>query len=1802
MALNPILFTEKIIDSFLKYQLTAYPFEDNRLNRQMKELLRTALARRSPLLKGPYVSLSQSFKQGCAVSQLVQDEILHPHLRQIAPHPQVYGHQERAIRAIISGKTTLVSTGTGSGKSECFLYPAISKALELKDAGAPAGISTVIIYPMNALAEDQLGRLRGLLAGSGISFGMYVGKTPEHESDVTGLRMKAQSSRADYLHKVEEFRNEKRSDTVHPIEEVCSREAMRTDGKQPRILLTNVKQLELLLTRGTDAELFSNATLDYLVFDEAHTFSGIIGAESACLIRRLKAFCGTPDHTVCVATSATIVDKDDPDAAQNFAARFFGDKAERVACVTEEYQDDAWHPENPVPPEPANIDDLLTRVLTDIEKENNAAAMSNIYRELCGGVLELPDWKSSLNSALLKNPIAHAISEILKTPQPLEELAQKTGFRLGGRNVSEAELIIYLVLGAAAVRENRAVFRPVVHAFVRGIPGAVVTFPIENNEPKLWLSGEDEQDACGDNYFRLCVYTCSTCGQHYFIHSLQDFEYSGNEPGGGNITEEEGRYWEPLDLSNDGTRAIFLDKVLYQNEDDDDNPDERKLSVVYLCRHCGALHNKEEGRCRHCARVSPLVKLYAVKPSARQAGYLSSCVSCGAIGRSMGSRFREPIREVRAVNVADVHVLAQDIIHNADRKRLLLFTDSRQDAAFQSGWMKDHARRFRLRAMMSDILRKAGSLSVGDMVFNLGEAFAKDDGLSRALLPEVWARANKESAPAAHESERKQYLTIQVVREITLSSKQRIGLEPWGRMKISYDDLNESTPFVQTLAQRTGLSPDDVLIGVQNILDHLRRQRMVYEQEFNLNNKAFEDGHAYIQNGYMPKPPMPKGVKFSREGSDKPSQVVPFFGPRENMIKQTIRKWGVSDEQMESFIRILWDGLCETKMLVPVTLIGWHDRPLPDCSGVYQLDLNCLLLNRNTGYYKCNHCSRRTLRKTPNNKCMAWRCDGELKYFAEPPDSYDLQILDNNYSLMRPEEHTAMVPQAKREGIEKMFKSDKESMINTLVCTPTLELGVDIGGLDCTLMRNVPPLPANYWQRAGRAGRRNRMAVNVTYCRSLSYDKAYYDNPLLMLEGKVDPPAFNLRNSILIAKHVHAAILTRFNQLSSSGSPLSEPERQEIYEMRRAVFPSTITSYLFDEDGKIYDRHFDTSRFRVMIKKHINDLQKYIAHIFNVSWPEEDTDAVTEQALTKMIIDSPDALEIVSKRLYRRLHWAHDEVTRLNIKRRKSGSLEDEDNAHFKRCDALIKKFKGQLRQRKADSGIDEITTYNVLAVEGFLPGYGLDSGSVKATGEMPFNAGGGILELPRPTAMALREYVPGNLIYANGQKFVPKQYLIETGMDISETPCFGVDREREAIVDIAPGSDAASLDMLVVQTIPICDVELAHQTQISDEEENRWQMPVMIYAQEKPRHNGGSFFDWGGKGLQFRHGVHFRMINAGTPAAPQTDRLGYPICTICGQSISPLSSATAIDTFRKNHEERCGKIPIDIGFYADIVADCMMMPDCENRKEAYSVLEALRTGAAHVLDMHIDDLQILVIGHTDDDKVDAYLWDPMPGGSGLLKQIINNFAEVIEKTLSLIKDCSGACQTACVNCLQTYRNSFYHKQLDRHEAIRILEERKEKLEFQHAIPAIGSVAGSSAAIGAQPVNGAEQKLKQLLEKAGFFNGEWQQQIKFKEKINSPFGGTTPDIFYPKQDPDDDEKGLCIYLDGMSSGIHGNPEAQVRDRTIREHLRSENYVVISIPAFELTDKGAMVVHFKRIAKFLSGRDFANRISSAEWFE
>ena len=223
---------------------------------------------------------------------------------------------------------------------------------------------------------------------------------------------------------------------------------------------------------------------------------------------------------------------------------------------------------------------------------------------------------------------------------------------------------------------------------------------------------------------------------------------------------------------------------------------------------------------------------------------------------------------------------------------------------------------------------------------------------------------------------------------------------------------------------------------------------------------------------------------------------------------------------------------------------------------------------------------------------------------------------------------------------------------------------------------------------------------------------------------------------------------------------------------------------------------------------------------------------------------------------------------------------------------------------------------------------------------------------------------------------------------------------------------------------------------------------------------------------------------------------------------------------------------------------------------------------------------------------MDVLLYDPMPGGSGLLEQMAERWPEVVAGARAIAEGCPADCATACVDCLYTFRNAFYHQHLNRHTAADRLRGWGDSLAFSHDIPPRLPATEE----GAPPVNEAEATIRALLERAGFPPpiGHWCIPLGL------PLGSTTPDFFY--EDPNDRLEGVCIYLDGMSGHIHGNPATQRRDREIREELRNRGYEVFEIPFGHLSDRGALVRHFYRLGRIMLGKEEAGRLRDQPlWF-
>ena len=550
------------------------------------------------------------------------------------------------------------------------------------------------------------------------------------------------------------------------------------------------------------------------------------------------------------------------------------------------------------------------------------------------------------------------------------------------------------------------------------------------------------------------------------------------------------------------------------------------------------------------------------------------------------------------------------------------------------------------------------------------------------------------------------------------------------------------------------------------------------------------------------------------------------------------------------------------------------------------------------------------------------------------------------------------------------------------------------------------------------------MAVDVTYCRPVSHDRAWFADPLKLLSGRIDPPAFNLRNEAMVAKHVHATVITGLHR-SALDRGRTEAERDEIRDVLARCLPSRVSPYLF-EGREVRSAPFDLSALRDLVQRNSQDLTAGVQRVFGLGWPQSDADVTAAAVLCAHVESFADNLKAVVTRLHRRLRWAMEQIRRLNVRRERQGTLDPEDEALFRRCDRLVKRLKGTAqRSRSQAEGHDDFNTFNVLAAEGFLPGYGLEVGSVVGWAEIPFWRTGAMdFSLPRPPATALREYVPGNL--------------------------------------------------------HLC---------------------------QRPSLRG-----------------------------------------------PPLSSRARRGALRD------------------------------------AVLRSLHREAGG--------------GTKPSRRVDAVLWDPMPGGSGLLDQLCERFGEIVPAALEVVESCPAVCGSSCIDCLQTFRNAYYHRFLERAVAKERIEEWGRSLSADHDIPPLQPAASPSE--NAVPVNDAEVKLRRLLLAAGFGEGVRGEQIRLDrslgtERAREASGTTTPDVIYRTEDHDSDE-GVCIYLDGLSAHLHGNPETAERDREIRTWLRNRGYEVIEIAANELDDEDAMVRHFRRLASYLGMRAVRSRVrDDRSWF-
>jgi hypothetical protein len=1786
MPINPVQFAHSVCDEFLRYLFSAFPLADPELAKQARKLLERPSSLDIPLVQGPFVSLSEAFAKGRPIQEMADAGILHPVMPGLIGYPTMYLHQEQVFEAVKAGQHVLVSTGTGSGKTESFLYPITDDLLRQRDQGIREGLTAILVYPMNALANDQLDRLRDMLGGTGITFGQWVGTTPDKESDVIVERF-AGSSRQAYLAARKQRREEAQAEdrAVRPLappEECCSEEDIRS--RKPRILITNYRQLEILATRLPDVGLFADAPLKYLVFDEAHTYSGATGAEVACLIRRIRALAGKkPDEIICIGTSATLADpskkdKDNEEAARRFASRFFGVDASKVKLVGESYVSREWpkHRYKPVAPHGDGMA-RLGRVLAAVTEPVKLDVIKSVVEELTGQIYDPGEnWRESLFDHLVTNEYVYQTTQILKQPKRLNEAAWQTSQRLAAGRLPEgdqanAELLACLVLGAAAQKGGESLLRPKVHFFLRGLDEMVVALDGTDAAPamKLFLSLADAKEQYGgrhDDAF-FAVLTCRSCGQHFFEKWYQELEFSRGAKNqlkdfdhGNAVQNDDGSenaVWSSSPVET-GTRLVLTNRLL---EEAESGPSQKsaKWPRAWFCRQCGAMHRHASPRCLAdgCGHKEPLLPLMAFGPS------LSACPSCSSTSFRIGGREIEPARKIRAVTVADVHILAQAMINAAPEghKKLIVFADSRQDAAFQAGWMQDHARRIRLRHMMHQVIAESGqSLPLEAITDRLMELFRKDQGLIDALLPELTG----DEAAATFGQNRwvpvLKALRYMVLREFTTGVRRTDCLEAMGLVRIVYDGLNAGSKGIQELAETLGISPEGSVEAVSLMLDNWRRNRILYVIGDPVYSRYHAKDDPYIQTGLLPlREFRPEGLLLGPDQSNSYARCL-IAQRGASAVQALLKKWAADPHtiDVDAAATILWGLLTkETKLLAKVTLRSQHDKPL--AGDVWQVNSEKLVVEQCQSRHRCTTCQRIITRSAPNAACTRHNCHGTT--VAEKPDQedYDVWLMGRPFVMVSAEEHTAQVPGEVRNRIENDFKSAK-GRTNCLVATPTLELGVNIGALDMALMRNVPPRAANYWQRAGRAGREERMAVVVTYCRRSSHDRYFFDDPLLLLGGAIEAPAFNLRNPLMVGKHIRSAILSELLLRSRAAGDAGEKVRQVVKEL----FPVFIRNYLLDEEGHYRLTPTDTGPLKGLLGEMKDSLADRLLALFAQHWPPEAAELASLTAIKQAIDQTADELEVVLKRLHRRLVWANS--TRADLHRKKdAGPLEREEEQLLRRCDEYITSI---IRR-------DQSTyTLTVLGVEGFLPGYGVYEGGITASAQRGFARRPGVraFDLNRSNVVALREFVPGNRLYANRGTFYVARYHLGAE-ETARIRTLRVNVEKGYVTEQAADASYGQSGGAAIDALPLTDLDLALESRITEDENLRFSMPVCVLGRLRKRNRGGKAFKIGDMEVSHVRGQGIELVNLGEAGRVKQGELGHWICSVCGASKTPYAVSAEIAQFMKIHKERCGRDVAKLALTVQADVDLLQFHAVKNEAEGINIGEALRTAAARLLDMGPDDLQLLIV-EKPDDKHDLLIYDPMPGGSGLLEQMLVRWQELIATAKNLLAGCVQECETACYACLKTFRNQFYHSMLNRHDGLELMD----KLDFlPEGYRDIVPVFEEEKPGEGTPSNPPEAILVKLLKEHHFPEGHCRKRI-----VTSLGIATWPDWVH-------EPTKVAVYLDGMSRGLHGDPNVAKKDHIIRQAVEFDGYTVIVVQSRDLNDPQAVRQHLRNIAQAM-GRD------------
>ena len=1659
----PSILAKQLQKGIGDYIETTFPMT----NDPFKGSIHNLLATKDSVYHEPYIAVRLPFRVASEMPTCFK-----------AIHPKYlpYVHQQKAFDRLTGddGRSTLVATGTGSGKTECFLYPVLEYCYQHR---GERGIKALIIYPMNALASDQAKRIAELIYNSpelrgNVTVGMYVGGQEE-----TPARMMSE----------------------HGV--ITDRETMLNSA--PDILMTNYKMLDYLLVRPKDAMLWQDngsETLKYIAVDELHTFDGAQGTDLACLLRRLKRRLGIYDgYLCCIGTSATMGSKEDNGSIVEYASEIFGEPFEKDSVITEDRLSPAeFFEDYPITqfemPSSADVDVLNKLSEDDEPSEYLKKAVTSWFPEFPLDVLS-DEGRIELGQQLMTHSFMQEVIRLTKgkyyqASGIIEDLSvQYPQLKENSDAVALVNSLFALISHARAGEPGE--LRPFLFVQVQLWMRELRRF-VAKVDPKkvIYEIAYDLNKQQAKEY--LPVVNCRDCGITGWTSIL-------NERSNATMTNLEA-FYNRYFKADDKIIMMFPRKH-----------EEKMYGTIpaRLCSDClqVILNDEENDRCPSCGgeTIDVLIPSPNRTTSGKNKQYICPCC---------GSRRGISLMGLRSATEISASLSQMFASRFNDDKKTLAFSDSVQDAAHKAGFFNSRTWRFGLRTAIQKYCTEFGA---GKSLAEFQEGFIKywhdhmsDEEFVSFFIPPnlTWKHAyedmienrklgkNKQAQILMYEIE--QRLKYEIMLEYGLTGKIGRTLEKSGCSVLSFDpkDVSEIAAAVQErsvneLGVFTSETINDYERMVAGYLNLMRRNGAFEDPVFDAYTKANFDGYLLTTdyNRWLPGRQSGRNTpRFVAEKLGSSKKSFDYDTPDSNKYSYWISECCKTFMVEESNFRFICRFILEAAVKQGVVSVVPSS---PDFKA-YGLNKEGVFISEDVRQMRCTTCgtvyavSAENAHFWEGAPCQRVNCHGEVEedssiglgYYGKLYHAGDLERINAR-------EHTGLLERPDREQLENDFKRNKGTQAlwdpNVLSCTPTLEMGIDIGDLSTVILCSMPPAQSQFLQRAGRAGRKDGNALTLAIANARPHDLYFYTDPLDMISGDVTPPKIFLRASAVLERQFVAFCMDSWVK---KGIP-------------DGAIPKKVASIL----NKL-DSHPDDAfpfNFLNYVQSTLSRQLNSFFQMFAGAWgtPEEVATIreelevfargkkADERSMTTVILDAFTSLK------------KQDDALGKSIDDLKIMIKELENKPKDSSYDEEIKELKGEasalisVRQELRNKNV-----FNFLSDEGLLPNYAFPEAGIilKAVlyrkdddpaaqvlmpGKRKYEKM--VYEYSRSASAAISEFAPNNIFYVDGRKLTIDQVDLTTAQSAKWRLCPNCSHteplEAGKHVSACPrcGSpewaDAGQVRSML-KVAMVYSTEDYTKSLINDESDDRSNIfyckQLLVDVDEDRdisaayRMNNADF----SFGYEFVKKAVLREINFGESdtigeklyvSGVEEVRKGFKICKYCGK-IQP-------DKGKPNHSYACKTRKMTSIMQADAFEECLFLYR-EFTTEVLRLLVPATTMdsnsvkmesfvAAFMLGMkeyfgNVDHLRATVsevpVPEAEYRKQYLVIYDSVPGGTGYLKQLMhekNALIEIFEKALNVLENCSckdDDQKDGCYHCLYAYRQSRQIGNISRAAAIRMLK------------------------------------------------------------------------------------------------------------------------------------------------------------------